>query len=406
MFVVNRRRLRQLVLVVVYTLGVLGVVASGGGGGGSDDEEVDLGLICPGIIRSIAPDVDRGGSDIYAGGHFRLYDGVPANHIIRLNSDGSPDSGFDIGSGFDDRVWSIAPAADGSGDIYVGGDFTTYKGVSANRIIRLNSDGSRDNTFDIGIGFSGQEVMSIVPAADGSGDIYVGGGQLTSYDGTGVNDLVRLNSDGSLDLKPFVSSIKAMANAPLRDIYYGGSNIGRLNSNGTVDAGFAIGSGFDGSVWAISLRWDISGDIYVGGFFTDFDGNAASSLARLSNTGSFDNGFDIGRGIDGDVRSIISAEDSTGAIYVGGNYRSYNGNDENYIVRINSDGTKDFGFITGSGFNDVVSSLARAQDGTTDVYVGGVFSSYNGNERNAIVRLNADGSLDDGFATGIGFCKE
>jgi hypothetical protein len=34
------------------------------------------------------------------------------------------------------------------------GNFTTYKGVAANRIIRLNPDGSKDTDFDNSTGFS------------------------------------------------------------------------------------------------------------------------------------------------------------------------------------------------------------------------------------------------------------
>jgi hypothetical protein len=337
---------------------------------------------------------------------------VASNYIIRLNSDGSRDNGFDIGSGFDAVVWSIAPAADGSGDVYVGGAFSTYKGVSANRIIRLNSDGSRDNGFDIGTGFSGSEVRSVVPAADGSGDIYIGGFNLITYNGAGVFDLVRLHSDGSLDLNPSSVNVAAIAMAPLAtgDVYYGGffapAHIRRLNNDGTIAGGFeaGIGSGFNSPVLAILLRSGISGDIYVGGFFTDFDGNAVNSLVRLNSTGSIDNGFDIGSGVDGDVRSIISAEDGTGAIYIGGQFTEYKGNNENRVARINSDGSEEVGFITGSGFDNVVSSLARAKDGTTDVYVGGAFVHYNGSERYGMVRLNSDGSLDNGFVIGNGFC--
>jgi hypothetical protein len=35
------------------------------------------------------------------------------------------------------------------------GHFTTYKGVAANRIIRLNPDGSKDTDFDNSTGISG-----------------------------------------------------------------------------------------------------------------------------------------------------------------------------------------------------------------------------------------------------------
>jgi hypothetical protein len=37
----------------------------------------------------------------------------------------------------------------------VGGLFTSYNGTTSNRIIRLNSDGSVDSSFNIGTGVSG-----------------------------------------------------------------------------------------------------------------------------------------------------------------------------------------------------------------------------------------------------------
>ena len=38
---------------------------------------------------------------------------------------------------FNNTVLMLAPPADGSGDVYVGGDFTTYDGAQAIRIVRL-----------------------------------------------------------------------------------------------------------------------------------------------------------------------------------------------------------------------------------------------------------------------------
>jgi len=52
---------------------------------------------------------------------------------------------FNTGSGFNDIVRTIALQTN---KILVGGDFTTYSGDTANRIIRLNSDGSIDNTIE------------------------------------------------------------------------------------------------------------------------------------------------------------------------------------------------------------------------------------------------------------------
>ena len=101
---------------------------------------------------------------ILVGGTFFTYNGVSANRVIRLNSDGSVDNTFVTGTGFNNYVLSIVIQSDGK--ILVGGGFTAYNGVSANRIIRLNSDGSIDNTFVTGTGFDNY-VYSIAIQSDG-----------------------------------------------------------------------------------------------------------------------------------------------------------------------------------------------------------------------------------------------
>jgi len=92
--------------------------------------------------------------------------------------------------GFNNTVRVIVPAGDGSGDIYVGGDFSAYNSMASNKIIRLNADGSADTTFVIGTGFSGS-VTAIVPVGDGSGDIYVGG-YFYGYNGANSDKIIRL----------------------------------------------------------------------------------------------------------------------------------------------------------------------------------------------------------------------
>jgi hypothetical protein len=41
-----------------------------------------------------------------------------------------------------------------NGKILIGGIFTMYKGIAANKIVRLNLDGSLDTNFTSGTGFS------------------------------------------------------------------------------------------------------------------------------------------------------------------------------------------------------------------------------------------------------------
>jgi len=140
--------------------------------------------------------LDENSDDIYVGGFFNTYNGTNSIRIIRLNNKGSIDTSFDVGSGFNGGVRSIAIASDGSGDIFAGGEFSTYWGNTRNYIARIHSDGSNDGAFNVGAGFN-NIVFSIAMATDGSGDIFAGG-VFNSYDGTDVGNFARLDSVGRL----------------------------------------------------------------------------------------------------------------------------------------------------------------------------------------------------------------
>ncbi|MFN9960429.1 MAG: delta-60 repeat domain-containing protein, partial [bacterium] len=73
---------------------------------------------------------------IYVGGAFLAYKGVSNNYIIKLNTNGTKDTSFDNTTGFNGNVYDIQ--FDSVGKIYVGGAFLAYKGVSNNYIIKLN----------------------------------------------------------------------------------------------------------------------------------------------------------------------------------------------------------------------------------------------------------------------------
>ena len=111
--------------------------------------------------------------DVYVGGDFTTYNGGQANRIIRLNADGTIDQAFVVASGFDASVRWIVPAAAQGGNVYVGGDFTTYNGVVKPHIVRLNANGTLDSTFTTGTGFD-NTVHVIAPAGDGTGSAHGG----------------------------------------------------------------------------------------------------------------------------------------------------------------------------------------------------------------------------------------
>ena len=146
-------------------------------------------------VYAIIPQAD---GKILVGGIFTIYNGVTENRIIRLNSDGSKDGTFVTGTGFNNNVLEIALQADGK--ILVGGSFTAYNGATEIRIIRLNSDGSKDATFATGTGFN-SGVWAIAPQADGK--ILVGG-NFSTYKGNSESAyLIKLHTEQSLSTTSF-----------------------------------------------------------------------------------------------------------------------------------------------------------------------------------------------------------
>ena len=91
-------------------------------------------------------------------GRFTSYNGDPSPYLIRLNKDGTKDNSFNVGTGFSDlsatpQIHSLLILPDDK--ILVGGKFTNYNSSSAPNIVRLNPDGTADPSFNIGSGFNG-----------------------------------------------------------------------------------------------------------------------------------------------------------------------------------------------------------------------------------------------------------
>ncbi len=95
-----------------------------------------------GAVRIIINTTDGG---YLVGGNFSSYSGQTANRIIKLKSDGSIDTSFNSGSGFNSTVYSFTETTDGC--YLVGGFFTSYSGQTANRIIKLKQIGETNTIF-------------------------------------------------------------------------------------------------------------------------------------------------------------------------------------------------------------------------------------------------------------------
>ena len=340
---------------------------------------------------------------ILVGGAFTTYNGTTSNYIIRLNTDGSKDTSFNIGTGFNNDVFNVKPQSDGK--ILVGGNFTSYSGITSNGIIRLNTDGSKDTSFNIGTGFSGRTIGSsyLLSVRDieiqSDGKILVGG-IFGLYSGVTSNGIIRLNTDGSIDssfnigtgFDRQVFTLKYQSDGKIlvggAFLSYSGitsNRIIRLNTDGSVDSSFNIGTGFNlGTISGINTQTD--GKIMVCGFFTAYNGVQAICLVRLNIDGSRDFSF-----IDGAFSSNLYQVviDNKGKIIVTGNFTSYSGVTSNYIIRLNTDGSIDSSFsYYGSKFNNYTYAIALQND--NKILIGGGFTSYNNVFNSKVIRLIGD----------------
>jgi uncharacterized delta-60 repeat protein len=125
-------------------------------------------------------------------------------------------------------------------------------------------------------------------------------------------------------------------------------------------------------------------------------------LTRLNANGARDAGFEESMGAVGEAPTFVYAVavQSDGKILVGGGFTAFKGANRNGIARLNANGSLDNGFNPGAGTDGSVSSVALQRDGK--VLIGGSFTSVNGTNRNNIARLDANGSLDSSFDPGTG----
>jgi uncharacterized delta-60 repeat protein len=294
-------------------------------------------------IRCIAV---QGDGKILIAGDFTSVNGFPRLYVARLQGNGDLDLGFDPGSVFSAVAAAVAPQPDGK--IVVGGAFS-------GGITRLSTNGSADVSFNVGIGANG-----VVYAVS----LLTNGQVLIAGNFTSVNHSNR-------------------------------SRVARLNSNGSVDAGFNT-SVMDGGVHCISPQAD--GRVLIGGEFSFIGGTPRRSVARLRSDGSLDVSYypDFGLSYGGGVYSIVQT--TSAKIVVGGDFQR-NVAQWTFLASLNEDGSTDTGFNPGRGPDSYVYALATQADGKC--VVGGMFRTFNWVARTFIARLDPDGNLDPTFSPGL-----
>ena len=189
---------------------------------------------------------------IVIGGEFTNVGGVPRDNIARLNADDSLDTGFFGNTTFIGvtptpavAIFVSTLAVQMDGKVLVGGFFSSVGESDSNHIARLNVNGNIDTSFN--------------PPA-----------------------LASVNSVGKLVLQPdgkiLVAGFINFANGSEGSI----DNLARLNSDGSLDTSFTPDASNPVNSIAIQPADD---NILIGGNFTSIDnGLTRNRIARLENT--------------------------------------------------------------------------------------------------------------------------
>lgn len=210
---------------------------------------------------------------VVVAGSFARPDSASLDRVIRLNSDGSRDASFAAPDGeANNNV--LALALQPGGKIIIGGEFTQVGPAARNRIARLNPDGSLDRSFDPGSGVAGNISPAVYTVAlQKDGKVLIGG-NFDTVDGVVRNTIARLNSNGSLDA--------------------------------TFDPGLGVSS-TDPNFrvpWVSAVAVQSDDRVLIGGQFTDAGGIGRRNVARLNSDGAVDTSFDPGSGATGDLASV------------------------------------------------------------------------------------------------------
>jgi uncharacterized delta-60 repeat protein len=249
----------------------------------------------------------------------------PKMIVVRYNSNGTPDTGFGTnGNGI--IIFNMPSSIAGAVSLQTDGKIL-IGGASAGdfAIVRLNTDGSFDNSFGInGVAVtdfrpgnpSGDSIFAMAVQADGK--IVTGG---STDAGTNIDfALARFNTDGTLDTSYGTNGRVITPVGPVTDTIFalklqpdgkavaagfqqtnGANNcaLARYNTNGSLDGSFGTGGKVitnissgnfvnNDELYSVAIQAD--GKIVAAGHSADNDHNYFA-LARYNTNGSLDAGF-------------------------------------------------------------------------------------------------------------------
>lgn len=436
-----------------------------------DNSFPNLDNFANGAITDIAPQ----GNNFIISGTFSSVNGVAKNDLARIKANGRVDATFDTGTGTNDYIRSITVQPDGKilmGNTYI----NSFNGVSGiggmarlnangsldmsfmppylngavkdiffkndkivmstfNRVIKLNADGTHDETFtDIIEPVSSQPRVQVL--ADES--LFVA--QLKTLGG--LYGFAHFDKFGNKD-ETYQAPVSAIGMVTSMDEHEGSYIIGgnffqvndhltysvaKLNADGNVDTGLTVeinnGENFkvkvlpDGSILSSSangfVKLRATGEVdnsftytpfkklyQVNNFFVQADqkiiAGGPNNIYRLNADGSEDVTFDIGTGICCSSSTAFGLDlQADEKVLYGSLFTQFNGVPANRFVRLNNDASVDTDFNIGTGANNVVYYVKQLAN--QDILVAGYFNQFNGyTVPSYLVKLSPTGAVDNTF---------
>ena len=365
------------------------------------------------------------GNRFFLGGNFTTCNGVDVNYACAVDINGGVPltSGLTL-SGFNNTVNTIAVSGD---SLYVGGKFTSYRGIAVSSIVCLTGVGAMASLSKFTGSVNLPSTVSIIKPDTTRNIIFVGG-DFTTYNSTDRKGLAVIDTNGALvsttvfnvgtgastDDSGNTGSVKAIAFEPGDTVLIGGSfknwagrtntkNIVRTSSTGASNTTLGLKPGvyvnragttyYNGVVTSIQV--DSTGNnIYIGGSFEYYNSTATRNLVKLTSSGTTVTPYTIG--LPGNFINNLTLNSSETSLYVGGNFTDVAGSPYYRLYRLDTTTNNvDSTFNTQLGLNNSVNTIFLSSGATKEsdvIFTGGNFTFYKGQPANYIISLNSSGS--------------
>jgi uncharacterized delta-60 repeat protein len=345
--------------------------------------------------------------------NFDQFNDVPAKKAVRLNSNGSIDNTFNVGSGFGTQSYIRSAFLLSDERIVIIGSFTSFNNTPVRNIVTLLPSGQLDPNFVVpgpSANFFEYEISAAMPFDNGillCGTRYNPSMQVSSY------AVMKIRNDGTQDVQfppihttPMVGaySMPILIPTSASEFLFLGAHAGVGNIRRQSIARFKKDASIDiqfqakvyGPATIKCIREQSDGKILVGGSFSQVGDTPVSNFVRLNNDGTIDQNFlaNITPGAQGEVNCIEVLAD--GKIALGGYFNQFNNQARSLFAVLNSDGSLNGSFSAMNFYYGGVNVIRATPSGK--LIVGGSFSYVNNDLINGIAVLTASGTLDQSFS--------